>query len=197
MPHRHHPLHLRLLARRRRLRRWLRPLPRRANVDRYPVIKWFAEAARKRPWLWSFHRREVMVSLYAGAVLALLPVYGLQLLLGFALAVLLRGNLTVMTALQLVTNPLTLVPIYAATMLLGHTLIDATGVGRGATEAVTHVNALVIGGVVAGLGFAFLLDIGWRLLAWEARHFRSQWQAMHAAVHRPQAPGGDDESGDN
>ena len=66
MPHRSHPLHLSKLARRRRLRRWLKPLPRRANVDRYPVVRWFAAAARARPWLWSFRRREVLVSLYAG-----------------------------------------------------------------------------------------------------------------------------------
>src|SRR3546814_6139453 len=32
----------------------LRPLPRRANVSRYPVIKWFAGLARRLPFLWSF-----------------------------------------------------------------------------------------------------------------------------------------------
>lgn len=187
MPHRHHPLHLRLLARRRRLRRWLRPLPRKANVSRYPVIRWFAEAARKRPWLWSFRRREVLVSLYAGAVLALLPTYGVQLLAGFALAVWLRGNLTVMAALQMVVNPLTIVPIYAGTYFLGRTVIDATGIGLAASAAATHVNALAIGGVVAGLAFAMLLDATWRLVGWEARRFRGQWRAMHAAVHRARA----------
>jgi uncharacterized protein (DUF2062 family) len=182
MPHRHHPLHLRLLARRRRLRRWLRPLPRRANVGRYPVIKWFAEAARQRPWLWSFHRREVLVSLYSGAVLALLPTYGFQLLLGFALAVLLRGNLTLMAALQMVVNPLTIVPIYAATMALGYWLIGLSGIAIGANEAGTVVHALVVGGIVAGLAFALLLDLGWRLASWEARRFRGQWRAMKEAL---------------
>lgn len=180
MPVRTHPLHRRWLARRRRLRRWLRPLPRRANVARYPVVKWFADAARQRPYLWSFKRKHVLVSLYAGAVLALMPVYGLQLLLGLALAVWLRGNLTVMTALQMVTNPLTLGPIYYATHALGAWLIGLTGYGEGAGALGTHVNALVVGGVVAGLGFALLLDVGWRLLAWEARRFRAQLAALHA-----------------
>lgn len=179
MPVRTHPLHRRWLARRRRLRRWLRPLPRRANVARYPVVKWFADAARKRPYLWSFKRKHVLVSLYAGAVLALMPVYGLQLLLGLALAVWLRGNLTVMTALQMVTNPLTLGPIYYATHSLGAWLIGLTGYGEGAGALGTHVNALVVGGVVAGLGFALVLDLGWRLLAWEARRFRAQLAALH------------------
>lgn len=180
MPVRTHPLHRRWLARRRRLRRWLRPLPRRANVARYPVVKWFAEAARKRPYLWSFKRKHVLVSLYAGAVLALMPVYGLQLAIGLALAVWLRGNLTVMAALQMVTNPLTLGPIYYATHALGAWLIGLTGYGHGAGAFGTHVNALVVGGVVAGLGFALVLDVGWRLLAWEARRFRAQLAALHA-----------------
>jgi len=179
MPVRSHPLHRSWLARRRRLRRWLRPLPRRANVARYPVIKWFAEAARKRPYLWSFKRQHVLVSLYSGAVLALMPVYGVQLAIGLALAVWLRGNLTVMAALQMVTNPLTLGPIYYATHKLGSWLIGLVGYGEGASAVGTHINALVVGGIVGGLGFALLLDLGWRLLAWEARRFRSQLAALH------------------
>lgn len=179
MPVRSHPLHRRWLARRRRLRRWLRPLPRRANVARYPVIKWFAQAARARPYLWSFKRQHVMVSLYTGAVVALLPVYGLQLAIGLALAVWLRGNLTVMAALQMVTNPLTLGPIYFGTHQLGALLIGLTGYGEGASATGTHINALVLGGIVAGLGFALALDIAWRVMAWEARRFRGQLAALH------------------
>lgn len=163
------------------MKRWLRPLPRRANVGRYPVIKWFADAARKRPWLWSFHRREVMVSLYAGSVLALLPTYGLQLLLGFALAVWLRGNLAVMTALQMVVNPLTIVPIYGATLVLGHIVLGAFGVHGEGPRA--HAVALGVGGVVGGLGLAIVLDLLWRAVAWESRRFKARWQAMHAAAH--------------
>ena len=184
MPHRSHPLHLSKLARRRRLRRWLKPLPRRANVDRYPVVRWFAAAARARPWLWSFRRREVLVSLYAGSVLALLPTYGVQLLLGLALAVWLRGNLTVMAALQLVVNPLTIVPIYAGTYFLGRAVMDVTGIGLAGSEAATHVGALALGGVLAGLAFAVLLDVAWRVGAWEARRFRARWRAMRDSHRR-------------
>jgi len=184
MPHRSHPLHRQLLERRRRLKRWLRPLPRRANVARYPVIKWFADAARRRPWLWSFRRREVIVSIYAGTVLALLPTYGVQVLLGLALAVVLRGNLAVMTALQLVVNPLTIVPIYAVTWFVGDALLDAAGVYVAGGAAGGHAAALVVGGVVTGLGAAVVLDATWRFVAWEARRFRARWQAMHAAAHR-------------
>lgn len=180
MPVRSHPLHRKWLARRRRLRKWLRPLPRRANVSKYPVIKWFADAARKRPYLWSFKRSHVMASLYAGSVLALLPVYGLQVAIGLALAILVRGNLTVMIALQMITNPLTLGPIYLATHALGEKLIGWTGYGAGSSDVGTHINALVVGGIVAGLGLALVMDLSWRLLAWEARRFRAQLQALHA-----------------
>ena len=191
MPVRSHPLHRQWLARRRRLRRWLRPLPRRANVDRDPVIKWFADAARRRPYLWSFKRPQVMASLYTGSVLALLPVYGLQVAIGLALAILVRGNLTVMIALQMITNPLTLGPIYLATHALGQKLIALAGFDTGGAEVGMHVNALVVGGVVAGLGLAVVLDLAWRLLAWEARCFRSQLQALHARFddrHDPDLP---------
>lgn len=180
MPVRSHPLHRKWLARRRRLRKWLRPLPRRANVSKYPIIKWFADAARRRPYLWSFKRPHVMASLYAGSVLALLPVYGLQVAIGLALAIVVRGNLTVMIALQMITNPLTLGPIYLATHALGEKIIGWTGYGAGASDVGTHINALVVGGIVAGLGLALVLDLSWRLLAWEARRFRAQLQALHA-----------------
>lgn len=183
MPHRSHPLHLAWRARRRRLKRWLRPLPRRANVARYPVIKWFADAARRRPYLWSFKRPQVMASLYAGAVLALMPVYGLQLLLGLALAILVRGNLTVMAALQMVTNPLTLGPIYFGTHALGSWLMTRAGGGAAPDDVAAHAQALVVGGLVGGLGFAAALDLAWRALAWEARRFRAQLHAVYAAFH--------------
>lgn len=179
MPVRSHPLHRKWLARRRRLRKWLRPLPRRANVSKYPIIKWFADAARRRPYLWSFKRPQVMASLYAGSVLALLPVYGLQVAIGLALAILVRGNLTVMIALQMITNPLTLGPIYLATHALGEKLIGWTGYGTGPSDVGTHINALVVGGIVAGLGMALVMDLSWRLLAWEARLFRAQLKALH------------------
>lgn len=196
MPVRSHPLHRQWLARRRRLRRWLRPLPRRANVARYPVIKWFAEAARRRPYLWSFKRAHVVPSLYVGAVLALMPVYGLQIVLGLALAILVRGNLTVMVALQMITNPLTLGPIYVGTYALGKWLIGLTGYGEGIGELGTRVNALMLGGLAGGLLLALALDLGWRLLAWEARRFKDQLRALHL-LHPPRRdedPAGDEPS---
>lgn len=195
MPIRSHPLHRRWLARRRRLRRWLRPLPRRANVARYPVIKWFADAARKRPYLWSFKRPQVLASLYAGSVLAMMPVYGLQVAIGLALAILMRGNLTVMVALQMVTNPLTLGPIYYGTHALGAWLIGLAVPGEAAARWATPINALVVGGIAAGLGLALVVDGLWRLGAWEARHFRAQLGALHRRMDYRHGGHPDDDAG--
>ena len=181
---RHH--HQRWLARRRRLRRLLRPLPRRANLARYPVLKWFEGPARRAAFLWSFKRANVLPSLYVGSVLAFLPLYGLQVALGFGAALGLRGNLPVMAALQMITNPLTIVPVYAGTAWVGLATMGLLGVGEAWPTALRYTHALLIGGVLVGLGFALLADLAWRLLAWEARVFRAKRAA--ARQRRDAAP---------
>ena len=47
-------MEIRWRQRRRRIRRWLKPLPRRASIHRYPILNRFADFARRRPYLWSF-----------------------------------------------------------------------------------------------------------------------------------------------
>lgn len=166
-----------LLARRRRLRKLLRPLPRRANVRRYPVIKWFAQQASSRPYLWSFRRENVLPALYVGGVVSLLPLYGIQLLAAMGVAILFRANLTLTVALQFITNPFTIVPIYGFTGWVGTRLMQTFGIGADLPTAAFYANALVIGGVVVGLGVALLCDVAWRILAWEARQFRNRLAA--------------------
>lgn len=166
-----------LLARRRRLRKLLKPLPRRANVRRYPVIKWFARQAVARPYLWSFRRENVLPALYVGSVISLLPLYGVQLLVAFGAAILFRANLTLTVALQFITNPFTLVPIYGFTAWVGKSLMEFLGVGGHLPAPAFYANALVVGGVVVGLAVALLCDIAWRVLAWEARQFRNRLAA--------------------
>ena len=169
------------LVRRRRLKRVLRVLPRRANVGRYPVIRRFADAARSRPYLWSFRREHVWPALYVGSVLAFMPTYGLQVFLALLAAMVVRANLTVMVALQMITNPLTLAPLYLLTHRVGQVLIALTGYGAADAGVASSVNALVLGGIVVGLVVAVALDLSWRLLAWEARRFAQRYQAWHAA----------------
>lgn len=173
----------------RRLKRVLRPLPRRANVARYPVVRRFAALARSCPALWSFKRAHVLPALYVGSVLALLPLYGVQLALAVFAAWLVRGNLTVMAALQFVTNPLTLAPIYLATHAIGGWVLRLLGVAGDEAGWGSQVNALLVGGVVAGLLMALLIDLLWRLAAWEARRFRARLEQLRQqAVVLPAAP---------
>jgi uncharacterized protein len=171
-----------LLRRRQVLRKLLRPLPRRANVRRYPVIKWFAVHASRYPFLWSFKRQHVLPALYAGAVLALLPLYGFQLLLAFGVAILARANLTITVALQFITNPFTLLPIYGITGLVGSKLMTTLGIGAELPRAVFYAHALFVGGVLVGLVLALVADFAWRLGAWEAKVFRARLHRSRAAA---------------
>ncbi|MCK7592466.1 DUF2062 domain-containing protein [Pseudomarimonas salicorniae] len=181
-----------LLARRRRLRKLLKPLPRRANVRRYPVLKWFARQAAARPYLWSFRRENVLPAIYMGSVVSLLPLYGVQLVVAVVLAIWLRANLTVTVALQFITNPFTIAPIYLFTTWVGVQLMEAMSLGESLPRAIYVTNALMIGGVVVGLIVALLCDLGWRFLAWEARRFRNRLAAHR--IHKEMIQTGRDDS---
>jgi uncharacterized protein len=181
-------------SRKKRLKRILKPLPRRGNVERYPIVKWFANAARKRPYLWSFKRQNVLPAVYVGTILSLMPTYGIQLIIAFAAAWLIRANLTVMVGLQFITNPLTIAPIYWFTDWVGLQVMKYTGIGTPPPEidsmgdlmnsVGTHFNALVIGGIVVGVIASFVVDGLWRFFAWEARHFNQQLQALREEIER-------------
>jgi len=103
----------------RRVKRLLRPLPRRATVHKSPVLKWFAETTRKRSYLWSFTRADVVLAIYAGCIISMLPIYGIQIGFAFIIALILRCNLMVMVGVQFITNPLTAGPIYFLACYLG------------------------------------------------------------------------------
>lgn len=112
----------------RRVKRWLRPLPRRTNIHRYPILKWFAEAARKRIYIWSFRVENAVPAIYSGSVLTLMPLYGIQVPTAFILALLLRANLPILVGLQVVSNPLTVWPIWLADYQIGRAIISVVGI---------------------------------------------------------------------
>lgn len=114
-------------ARIARVKRILRWMPRRATMHRYPVIRWFARSARTRSQLWSFRVPHAVPAIYAGCILALIPIYGVQLPIAVALAFLLRANLPILFSLQFITNPLTVVPIYFACFQIGHVILTTFG----------------------------------------------------------------------
>jgi hypothetical protein len=181
-----------------RIRRLLKPLPRRANIRRYPVIRWFAEAAHRRPWLWSFKMAHVAPALYIGAVVGLLPMPG-QLLLGFIGALLLHANLPVIAALCFASNPLTMVPLFTACYATGHWalhLISPDSPQYRLAEglaAMTHGDfsgagdvlvATFLGAVLVGLAAGAVMHVLWRVGAWEAGQFRDKLVRLRKAAHR-------------
>lgn len=160
------------LKRHRRIR-WvktlLRPLPRRATIHRYPFLKRFAEAARRRPHLWSFRRTAMTPAFYAGSILALLPAYGIQIPVAFLLAIFMRSNLATMVGLQMITNPLTMLPVYVTTYFVGNKVVDLLGNHSPASVIGQRAYSLVIGGIVCGLVLGAILDLVYRFLVYEAQ----------------------------
>lgn len=201
----------------------LRFLPRKARFHRYPIIGRFADIARKRAYLWSFRSENVRPSLYAGAIVALLPIMGVQSLAAFLLALLLRSNVMILIGLQFITNPFTAAPIYYSTYQLGHTVIEASGFGiSGEIEPVESfitidqpeseleddktpprtlawtqrlgrtVNALVIGGILAGGFLGLILDQVWRfgVARAAAHHAKVEERKRHSDSTPPHPPSG-------
>lgn len=107
----------------RRTKYFLRYMPRRSNINRYPVLKWFAQSARKRDYLWSFRTTAVTPAFYIGWILTLLPLIGFQMLVGVILSLAFRANLMIVIGLQWVSNPLTAAPIWAANYLVGNAIL--------------------------------------------------------------------------
>jgi uncharacterized protein len=112
----------------RRIKWWLRLMPRRANLHRYPVLKFFASSARGRPYLWSFRVEHAIPAIYAGCILTLMPLYGIQILLALVLAILLRANLPILVGLQVVSNPITVFPILLSAYQMGRLLLGVAGI---------------------------------------------------------------------
>jgi len=112
----------------RRVKWWLRMLPRRATLHRYPILKFFARSARKRPFLWSFRVEHAIPAIYAGFILTLMPLYGIQILLALIFAVLLRANLPILVGLQVVSNPITVFPIWFSAYQMGRLFLGVAGI---------------------------------------------------------------------
>jgi uncharacterized protein len=169
------------------LKRFLRWMPRRANIHRYPGLKWTAEAAKKRMYLWSLRYRSVAPALYAGSIISFLPIMGIQIPVAFFFALILRANLPIMIALQFITNWVTAVPIYYTCYEIGRLILKLLGfyVENIDMQALREffgnvmdknwaVNGRVLlrvfgvmslGGLIIGSFFGTMLDVIYRIVA--------------------------------
>ncbi|HNX04435.1 MAG TPA: DUF2062 domain-containing protein [Opitutales bacterium] len=105
------------------LKRFLKYVPRRSNIHRYPGLGWAGNMARKRMYLWSFRYREVAMALYVGCIISFLPIMGVQIPVALCFALFLRANLPVIVAVQFITNWLTAVPIYYVCFEVGRLIL--------------------------------------------------------------------------
>ena len=189
MTHEEHELHRQRHERIARVKRLLRRMPRRATMHRFPVLKWFSNSARKRSYLWCFRVKAVIPALYAGCILTFLPIYGIQVPLSIALAFLLRANLPVLVSLQLVSNPLTILPLYFSCYQIGksilhlfsittpvlnmaemRTLVAAAEAGQWGLNLqylLTVWGIISLGALVLGTFAASMASLAYRLAAYE------------------------------
>jgi uncharacterized protein len=156
-------------ARIRRVKQVLKWLPRRANLNRYPVLKWFAKAARKRPYLWSFKVPSCTPAFYFGSIIAFLPIMGAQILLAFLAALFTRANLPVIVGLQAISNPFTFPFIVWMNYLVGRRIMNFLSLGTELNPNWEKLNATFLGGAIIGLVVGVILDLLYRFMLFETR----------------------------
>lgn len=149
---------------RRILRRVLKPLPRRSNIRRFRVLRFAAPALRRSEWLFSYRRGPVLSALYSGSIVTMLPLMGVQLIVALGFCLVFRGNLTIAAALQLVSNPLTALPLYGSSYATGAFLLEQVGIAASASGVDDALLALCVGGVIFGLVLAASLHVALVLL---------------------------------
>ena len=150
-----------------RIRRMLKPLPRRGNIGRYPVLKHIKHWFKPFPFLWSYRAPHWTRALYLGSVVTFLPIMGGQILVGAVLALVFRANLPIVAALQFVSNPLTGPVMYFLSYWVGGQLARALhmhDLGWAGDAAVK----LSLGGLVCGLVLGGLIHLS--VWAYRARH---------------------------
>ncbi|MDR2419789.1 MAG: DUF2062 domain-containing protein [Puniceicoccales bacterium] len=108
----------------RRLKKWLKYLPRKATLHRHPILKYFASSIRKRSYLWSFRTPEVIPALYSGWVLTMLPVMSCQIFLACIAAIIFRANIMILVALQFVSTPFTVPFLWYLDYKVGHFILQ-------------------------------------------------------------------------
>lgn len=186
----------------RRVKRWLRPLPRRSNIHRYPILWRFAEGARKRIYLWSFRADNAVPALYAGFIIALMPLYGIQIPIALCLALILRANLPILVGLQMLSNPLTIPPFWLAAYQVGSSVLSIVGVktapmGISDVKAIFHnftsgawssniepllaaFSIMCLGGIVMGIFFGLLSSFAYRIAA---RRTAASYTLLKKKIH--------------
>lgn len=136
------------------MKKILRLLPRKALLEKYPIIGCFAVPLRRNAFLWSFRAPEVFSAFLSGWVITLTPFYGAHTIMAVIVAFLFRANLLVMLALQFISNPFVEPFIWLATHAVGQFVVSVLG-----NHGPAMANILHGGGVTRWLATATLGSI--------------------------------------
>ena len=91
------------------VKKWLRYLPTKASLRKHFLFRKFGQLfLDKYPELWSFAYGSMKAAYYAGWILTFMPVMGIQIPLAILLAICFKGNVMVLIALQMISNPFTI-----------------------------------------------------------------------------------------
>lgn len=154
---------------RNRIRRVLKHLPRRSNLSRYPGLKYFRRLFQRFPFLWSYRAPESLRAVYLGSVVTFLPIMGAQILVGAILSLPFRANITIVSALQLVSNPLTGPGMYYLSYVVGRKVAVFSGLANFGLVGDAAIN-LSIGGVLCGLALGACIHAGMWIYRSRHRH---------------------------
>ena len=161
-----------------------------------------AQGARKRIYLWSFRVEDAVPALYAGFILALMPLYGIQIPIAFCLALLLRANLPILVGLQMLSNPITIPPFWLAAHQVGSSVLSIVGIetapiGLSDVKAIYHnfTNGewssnieplfaafliMCLGGIVMGIFFGLISSFSYRFAA---RRTAASYALLKQKIH--------------
>jgi len=155
----------------RLLKKFLRYLPSKASLSKTFIFnRWGKGLLNKYPYLWSFSYKSMKSAYYSGWILTFLPVMGIQIPLAVLLAIMFKGNIMVVIALQMISNPFTVGFLWTFEYHLGKFLLSffpikykflaqtsaieslkQTGKGVAFIKATL---AICLGGIICGLIFA-------------------------------------------
>jgi uncharacterized protein (DUF2062 family) len=173
-------------TRQRRLRRmkwFMRHLPRRSQLAKIPIVGRLMGHARQAKFLWSFHMEEIAPAFLVGWVITLSPFFGLHTLLVVLCVFLFRANIIIPLALQLVSTPLTLPILWPVLHAVGKFCVHHLSRGPAVAASLAYhpivdagqvfargVALIALGGILVGFACTFVS------IAVYAIFFRSSWE---------------------
>jgi uncharacterized protein (DUF2062 family) len=159
-----------------------RYLPDRSSFDETTQLRPL-KAFLHHPCLWHLNRRTVSGAIAIGLFCAYLPM-PLEMLVAAMMAILFKVNLPISISLVWISNPVTWIPLYGASYLLGAKILgrefvafdDMTVSWLMSQVAPLWLGSIILGGLLALLGYLLTRGL-WRLRIvsrWQQRRNRKE-----------------------